>query len=187
MAKFNRSEYMKQVHAQARKEQQLYQQLTGKKADYNQFLKQSSPFDESIVAYDVSYQMTYMSMKNNLNISSPETYRVYALNTDNIENNIITNTTESVKNLKASSGNGFHPDTQKMIESNIKVNVSKIRTPRGIETPDGKVVYNSEIVEKVKQNGIYVESIDLPVKVEGGRRSNKNKVDMKSDITRYLE
>lgn len=183
---FSRSKYMKNVHAQAKREQQFYKDLTGNDSKYNEFLKSESPLDTSVVAYDVSYQMTYMSTSNNFEIQTPQTFRVYAMATDSAEQNIVTNTIEAVKNMKAPGGQGLNSGLQRTIDSNLNVTTRKVPTPRGFELSEQKTI-DKDVIEKIRENGIYVETMDEGVTIQGGKKRNTNSAHMKVDLTRYIE
>lgn len=179
---------MKAYHQRAKKQQSYYEQLTGERSKYSEFLKTETPLNRKVVVYDVSYQLNYASNKSSLFINSPETYRVYAIENENTSDIIYQNTKDAVINMKSINGNGFQLETQKMINDKIKIDISK-RSPRGLERTDNYKL-NEDIIKKIKSsnNGLYVETVDSLVKVKGGKKDKVTRqTEMKTDMTLYFK
>ena len=59
---FNRSQFSKELHSQARESQRFYEQQTGEKGKYSDFLKvKNNPTKELIMAYRVEFKQDYRS------------------------------------------------------------------------------------------------------------------------------
>lgn len=188
MSKFNRSQFVKNQHKQARIQREFYEELTGNKGKYQDFMKNETPLDDQVVVYDVSYQMTYMSNNNNFSVESPQTFRVYALNGQYTQENIVQNTIEAVKNMKSpNTGSGLNVGLQRTIDRDLDVQTSKVPLPRGFEK-NSDVKLNKDIIDSVKNsNGFYVETLDSNVQISGGKRRSSNTAYMNVDLTRYIE
>lgn len=181
--KFNRSQFMKERHARARKQRDLFNELTGtQNNNYSDFLGNETPLDKKVVAYDVSYQVSYSSNSNRIDIKSPETFRVYALQSAQTEDKITQNVTFAIQNVRGTQTNKqFNSSAQRVIGDNTKVNLERVDMPRGFEKSQ-KLTYSAEIIDSLKGGRMFVEGRDQKVNVQNKKSSAK----MSVDITKFI-
>lgn len=181
--KFNRSTFMRARHKEARRQRAFFSELSDDETKYSDFLSAESPLEKKIVSYDVSYQVSYKSASNEINIKSPSTFRVYAIGGMNTEDKIFQGTVDAVQNVRGAGTNKkFNSAAQDTIGRNIDVDMNRVDKPRGMEQVDDPKI-TREIIDGLKGNqGFFVEGKDQVVEVKGKKSSAK----MNVDITRYI-
>jgi len=181
--KFNRSNFMRARHKEARRQRSFFSELDDSQTKYSDFLSAETPLERKIVSYDVSYQVSYKSASNEINIKSPSTFRVYAIEGMNTSDKIFQGTVDAVQNVRgAGSNNKFNSAAQDVIGRNIEVDMNRVDKPRGMEQVDAPTI-TKEVIDGLKGNkGFFVEGRDQQVEVKGKKSSAK----MSVDITRYI-
>lgn len=182
---FNRSQFMKERWTRAKQNQNLYEDLTGEKLPSKKFLSGEDPLTGSIVAYDVSYQLDYVTSSNKLLINSSDTFRVYAFKPNfYTEDKIVENTRDAIRNAKSpKTGNTFSAPTQDkaMSDNSLKVDLKEFR---GMELANLQEVKEDLINNLKVGKGFYVEKKDTDMTV---RNKSGYTVKMKGDLTRYFD
>lgn len=182
--KFDRSAFLTKRHLIARQQRAEYLKATGDIKPHSEFMRTDTPFKDLIVAWEVSYQLTYTPKNKTLmSISKSDTFIVYGVRSPQFEDNIVLNTTEAVQNMKGKSGAGFSTPTQQMIGRELKVTPDETRMPRGMELKD-KLDLNREIIENVASKGIYLETVDQDATVKNKKGTEAK---MKTDLTTYFK
>ena len=179
MVEFNRSNYLKQRHSEARKQRALYEGLTGESAPYSSFFRNYTLLEENIVVYDVSMQVSYTSQKNALAMISAETFKVVALRSRISDDQVYAETTNALVNaVSKDTGGKINPKTASMILENPIYNNINLKPIRGIEEDYGTKI-TPEMIERLKDSpsGMYVDKNDVSFTYKN-KRGNTSKMNM---------
>lgn len=184
MTKFNRSAFTKELHYMAKTRRDFFKEKfpEEKVPKYSEFLKNENPVDNRIMAYEVSYQLSYESQKEGLKMKQPRTFTIYALQGLQSADEIYERTKTMVLDMKAKGTTntlpigtrGYFDDNDKYL--NIEVN------PRGMEAVENKKVL-AKHYEKILNNDFAVDSLDEEVKIENKKGYEST---MKLDITHFM-
>jgi len=171
---FDRSAFMKQLHAKARARRELYQQLGGDPERYGRFLAKDNPVDKYITAYDVSYQLSYRGETGGLFIQ-PETFTVYTIRGPETDNDIYQRTKDMVIDMKGTkTGDNLPPSSREKLQDDVSVFVN----PRGLERNEEKR-FDLDIYKGLQQGGYHLEKLDTEVKLKNSKgRESKVRLDM---------
>lgn len=172
-----------QRHDRAKEQRQFFEEVTGNKGRYSDFLRNETPLVQNLVVYDVSYQFTYSSTKNEFSFKSPVTYKIYTIESSQTSGKIYRSTIDAIQNMKDRDGNTLNTGLKEQIEDKTKVDLSKTYLPRGMEKGSSASI-TPDILDKVIQSkGFYVEPNDEKISVKGKGKSTS---EMKSDLSRYI-
>lgn len=180
-SKFNRSSLLRERHKQAKEQRELYQDKFGKEntPSYFEFLKNQTPLQREIIAYDVSFQVSYRGVSDSFD-STPKTFRVYGFAGE--ESEIQKRTMNMILDSKgASSGDNFVGGSIDMIEQNTDVKISSGIKPRGME--ESFQTITRENASRVVESGFYVENLDDKFKFKNAK---KREGEMKLDISHFM-
>jgi len=176
--KFNRSEYMKNLHAEAKQQRSYFINNFGetKTPSYSQFLKGETPLNTNIVTYEVSYQLNYTSEFNAL-IIKPQTFKVVAF--EGQEDEIMNKTIEMVKDSKGKNSKAhFNDGALGVINDGLDVKVKRISYPRGMEKSQKKPT--REEIQNLIRSGSSISQIDGTVSFTNKKgRSGKMEMDLR--------
>jgi len=115
------------MHQRARSKRSFYSKLFPEKSGpkYSDFLKNNSPSDEYIEAYDVTIELEYSSSQSsNFMAIEKNTFTVYAIKNSFVVDSIEQTIKESVINSKGQITNkGFPNKTKTMIYDNLDINI----------------------------------------------------------------
>lgn len=174
----NRSNALKQRHLFAREQYNAFQEKFPDKAKntkYSDFLKDKTPLEKEIVAYEVSYQVSYRGTVDEITIN-PRTFIVFGFRGQEAE--IQNRTMDMVLDSKGTKSNvKLSPNTAQAINDSTQVNIR----PRGMEESSRKP--NNMEVSKVVQGGFFVKDLDSRVKLinKKGREG-----ELELDITHFM-
>ncbi len=174
---FSRSEFMREKHAQAKKQRSIFAQKFDKQdlPSYSSFLKRETPLENQIIAYEVSYQVSYRGQVDDITIS-PQTFLVYGFR--NNESQIRENTMNMLIDSKGKiTGHNLHPNTAKTIESNADIKIF----PRGMEESFKQVP--SDIKRQVINQNYVVKELDTTIKMKNKKGRTG---DLNLDIRHFL-
>ncbi len=165
---FNRSAWMRERHKTAKKERAYFQSQFRKELPYHEFLRKKSPLAEQIIAYDVSFQISYRGKIDELYITG-KTFTVYGLkgSESDIENKAIDMVINSKGKITESPLNKRTITAIENAESGIEVK------PRGLE-PSGRELSRDKILNVI-ENKYFVENLDNIVTI-------KNKKGQKGEL-----
>lgn len=171
---FDRSEFMKELHKEAKLHKSAYEQLYGenkvKEFKYSDFMKKKDPLVSNIVLYRVSYQMSYTGREGNGMYIEPETFEVFAIKSPLTDEHIYNMTKESIYNMRNDKGDTFPVSVKSnLIEPNLEVNVE----PRGMEQSKIDRIERNIIENLVTNKGIAVKGLDTNVKVSPVKNNKK--------------
>lgn len=167
-----RSLALKKRHENARFQRELYRKEFSdeKEPSYFDFMRKETPLESKIVAYDVSYQISYTGTENSF-ISNPKTFKVYGFAGQ--ESEIQKRTMNMVLDSKGSNtGTGFSSGTLDMLEQNIKTDIF----PRGMEESKNNLEKNE--LSKVFENGFFVKDLDSKLKFKNKKREGQQDLDI---------
>ncbi len=160
---------MREQHLKARERRDFFSNRFEDKAKnyrYSDYLKTENPADENIVAYEVSYQLSYVSSKNELRMNTPITFIVYAVMNPETDNQIYDRTKNMILDMQGKqSGDKFNPSTRKFLNENDKYLNIEI-APRGLEKLERDDFSQRNSYEKLSHSNIFVEEIDKNVELE---------------------
>jgi len=167
---------MKGLHESA-KAQRVYFETnfpSQKVPKYSDFLKNNSPISEEIVTYDVSYQVSYTGMKDDITIN-PQTFEVIGFKND--ASKIETDTMDMIIDAKGEiSDNNFTGKTSDAIKNNTTINI----TPRGLESTSKKPSRND--INRIISGEVIVKKLDTSVNM----KNRKGRVgSLKMDIRHF--
>lgn len=176
---FDRKKFMEKRHQLAKMQRDYFKKEFPEKdlPEYSKFLKNDSPIRENIVAYQVSFQLSYRGSNDDMIFQTAHTFNVYGLRGQ--ESEIQEKTMNSVLDAKGeSSGDSFKPNTIEMIENNAKVDV----LPRGMEQTQKNKLSDKEL-RQVLQSGIAFDYI--PNKIKFKNKKNREG-EMKLDLRHFI-
>lgn len=176
MAKFNRSEFMRERHALAKQQRDFFQDEFGETPKYSDFLKSDTPLTSKIVTYEVSFQLSYRGETDHLNIS-PKTFKVTTFQGN--ESEIYSRTMSMILDSKGvNTGHHFHPNTiEKAIEPNLNISIA----PRGMEESQRRPTASE--IKGVINSRFEVSNLDTTL---GFKNKRNHKGEMKLDVRHFL-
>ena len=171
------SQFMKQRHKEAREKKKLYEEFypEEEKKPYSYFLREKTFIDEQIVAYQVSYQVSYRGDIGGIFIS-PKTFIVYGIAGQ--ENEIYNRTMNMILGAEGNkTGNQLPVGTQEAISRGAEIKVF----PRGMEESFKRPKVSQ--YEQVFEKNFHVENLDSVVEM----KNHKNrKGELELDIRHFL-
>jgi len=176
---FDRQQFMKQRHKVAKLQREYFKEEFPKKdlPSYSEFLKNDSPIREEIIAYEVSYQLNYQGITDDMFIDNSQTFYVYGLK--GMEKEIEERSMNALLDSKGENNSmHFNRGTLEMLETKKPVNI----TPRGMEQAPKKKINDKEL-RQVIENKIAFDHI--PNKIKFTNRKNREG-EMKLDITHFV-
>lgn len=174
---FNRSQFMKARHAEAKKQKELFSNKfkDEKQPNYFNFLKGETPLENRIIAYEVSYQVSYRGAVDSINVPS-STFTIYGFKGQ--ENEIEKRTMNMILDSKGKmTGANFAGGTINAIENSTEIRV----LPRGMEQSSKKV--SRKDLENVVESGFVVKNLDSDLKFTNKKgREGRMKLDIRHFI-----
>ena len=167
----SRAVALRQRHAEAKFQRELYVQRFGeeKVPKYSSFLRNTTPLEEQLVVYDVSFQVSYRGNKDDLLIS-PVTFKVVGFKTQ--EQQIRDRTMNLILDSKGSTSKvGFRPNTLKAVEGATQVDVK----PRGMEESTANL--SKADLRKVAEDRFLVKELDNKVEFSN-KKGRKGSMDL---------
>ena len=162
--KFNRSEWAKNRWAQARTQQDLYNEKYDGDINKKEFFKTENPLTSKLVKYEVTYSLDYTPENNSYEFFIPqETFTIYALESPESKEDFEERTKQQIASI-------FKGQSTDWVYNRLQVNAKQSGVVRGIESD--KVGYSEPNWGEFKNKDTYTRDID---KVEVGKGSNRIK------------
>ena len=174
MTKFNRSSFMKQRHADAKVQREIYSNKFGNesKENYSSFLRKETPLGRQVVIYQVSYQVSYSGAVNTMN-SNMTTFEVISFRGN--EGEIQNRTMNMVLDSKGTN-NDRHLNVGLMNALDNSTDVKIL--PRGLEETRRNLTSNE--LNQLKESQFIVNGLDSELKVKNKQnREGSLKLDVR--------